>query len=99
GPRHPRPRRGLLTRPGLEEVYAYRAAVDAAVERYLDSVGGAPAGSIAAVIELGLNHEQQHQELILTDVKHAMAQNPLRPAYRAGAAAPDGAAAPLQWRP
>jgi ergothioneine biosynthesis protein EgtB len=100
GPRHPRPRRGLLTRPGLEEVYAYRAAVDAAVGRYLDSAGDAPPGSIAAVIELGLNHEQQHQELILTDVKHAMAQNPLRPAYRAGAApAPDGAAAPMPWRP
>ena len=100
GPRHPRPRRGLLTRPGLDEVYAYRAAVDAAVERYLDAVGDAPPASIAAVIELGLNHEQQHQELILTDVKHALAQNPLRPAYRADAApVSDRAAPPLQWRP
>ncbi len=100
GPRHPRPRRGLLTRPGLEEVYAYRAAIDGAVERYLDSVGEAPPESIAAVIELGLNHEQQHQELILTDVKHALAQNPSRPAYRVGAApALDRPTQPLHWRP
>jgi len=99
GARHPRPRRGLLTRPGLDEVSAYRAAVDVAVERYLDSVGEEPRSSIEAVIELGLNHEQQHQELILTDVKHALAQNPSRPAYRADAApASNVAALPLHWR-
>jgi ergothioneine biosynthesis protein EgtB len=99
GQRHPRPRRGLLTRPGLEEVSAYRTAVDAALGRYLESLGEKPPASIEAVIELGLNHEQQHQELILTDIKHTMAQNPLRPAYREGAAPiSDREAPPLEWR-
>ncbi len=78
GPRHERPKRGLLTRPSVEEIRAYRAAVDARVEallrRGLDSEG-------EAVLELGLHHEGQHQELLLTDMKHALFQNPLRPAY------------------
>jgi len=78
GPRHARARRGLLTRPSLEEIRAYRAQVDARVEallaRRLD-------GAARAVLELGLNHEQQHQELLLTDVKHALFANPLHPAY------------------
>ena len=78
GPRHARASRGLLTRPSLEEVRAYRAQVDARVEallaRPLDAQG-------EAVLELGLHHEQQHQELLLTDVKHALFSNPLRPAY------------------
>jgi ergothioneine biosynthesis protein EgtB len=78
GDRLPRPRRGLMTRPTLGEVHFYRAAVDRAMADYLDSVG---VDLPAATIELGLNHEQQHQELILTDIKHALAQNPLRPAY------------------
>ena len=86
GRRIPRPERGLITRPGLDEVYAYRAAVDAAVGRFLESVDEGLPSAVTAVIELGLNHEQQHQELILTDIKHALAQNPLRPAYRADAA-------------
>ena len=65
GPRHPRPRRGLLTRPSLDAVMAYRAHVDAAmVEACADT-------SLADLIVLGLHHEQQHQELILTDIKHA----------------------------
>jgi ergothioneine biosynthesis protein EgtB len=78
GPRHARPRRGLLTRPSLEEVLAYRAHVDAAMpEACADA-------SLQDAILLGLNHEQQHQELIVTDIKHAFFQNPLLPAYRAG---------------
>jgi len=76
GPRHPRPRRGLLSRPSLEEVYAYRAHVDRAMaEACADPALHAP-------ITLGLNHEQQHQELMLTDIKHAFFSNPLLPAYR-----------------
>ncbi len=85
--------RGLITRPTLDEVYAYRLAVDRAMETYLDSAGDALEAKIAAVIELGLNHEEQHQELILTDIKHALAQNPLRPAYRNGLGAPSRAPA------
>ena len=76
GPQWYRPHRGLLTRPTVAEVAAYRAHVDAALERLLQA-GAAP----EAVVELGLHHEQQHQELLLTDVKYLFAQNPLRPAY------------------
>jgi ergothioneine biosynthesis protein EgtB len=98
GDRLPRPRRGLITRPTLEEVYAYRAATDRAMENYLESTGDALSASAAAVIELGLNHEQQHQELIVTDIKHALAQNPLRPSYREGVAtASPGKVGPMLW--
>ena len=76
GPRHPRPARGLLTRPSVAEVTAYRAHVDAAMLRLLDNLPDAAAG----LVELGLQHEQQHQELLLTDMLHAFAQNPLAPA-------------------
>jgi ergothioneine biosynthesis protein EgtB len=75
GPRHARPRRRLLTRPSLEQVLAYRAHVDAAM------MEACAEESLRDVIALGLNHEQQHQELILTDIKHAFFQNPLLPAY------------------
>ena len=98
GQRHTRSERGLVTRPSLEEVYAYRSAVNAAVFRLLESVGVTPGSSIQAVLELGLNHEQQHQELILTDIKHALAQNPLHPVYRPDRASVAGLAAmPLEW--
>ena len=83
GPRHPRPQRGLLTRPSVDEVHAYRAHVDAGVERLLDTVDAAAWDEVASVLTLGLNHEQQHQELLLTDILHALSCNPLLPAYRA----------------
>jgi ergothioneine biosynthesis protein EgtB len=76
GDRHPRPKRGMLSRPSLDEIRAWRAHVDAAVARALPAL--APAG--LAVLELGLQHEQQHQELMLTDMLAAMAENPLKPA-------------------
>ncbi len=85
GPRHPRPQRGLLTRPSLDEVMAYRRHVDAAVESLLASADAAGLAAIEPIVTLGLNHEQQHQELLLTDILHAFSCNPLLPAYRSAA--------------
>jgi ergothioneine biosynthesis protein EgtB len=79
GEKHPRPQRGLLTRPSMAEVRAYRANVDERIGRLLAAQADNP--RLAALIELGLQHEQQHQELILTDVQHLLAQNALNPAY------------------
>ncbi|MDA8520761.1 ergothioneine biosynthesis protein EgtB [Acidovorax sp. NCPPB 4044] len=108
GAKHPRPQRGLLTRPGLGQVLDYRRDVDARMDRLLAALEAAPDAALEALIELGLQHEQQHQELILTDVKHLLSCSPLWPAYRlqsAGGAAvapaaPRGTdeAAPLRWR-
>jgi ergothioneine biosynthesis protein EgtB len=77
GPRHARPRRGMLSRPSLDEVRAYRAHVDEALERALPSL---PPVALE-LVELGINHEQQHQELFLTDILATFAENPLEPAY------------------
>jgi ergothioneine biosynthesis protein EgtB len=84
GPRHARPRRGLLTKPDCACITAYRAHVDAAVERLIASVADAELASVIRILEIGLNHEQQHQELLLTDILHAFAQNPISPCYDAG---------------
>jgi ergothioneine biosynthesis protein EgtB len=83
GARHPRPHRGLITRPTLEEVFDYRRRVDERVEMFLADAGTADSKKLEWVLTLGLHHEQQHQELILTDIRHALSQNPLRPMYRA----------------
>ncbi|HUL97640.1 MAG TPA: ergothioneine biosynthesis protein EgtB [Usitatibacter sp.] len=80
GERHPRPQRGLLSRPCLDEVLDYRTHVDEGLARLLE--GGSLDPALAALVELGVQHEQQHQELILTDVKHLLSRNPLRPAYQ-----------------
>jgi len=81
GARHPRPQRGLLTRPSVEEIARYRSAVDQAMADLLAGPAGAKA-DVAALVRLGINHEQQHQELLLTDILHAFSCNPLLPAYR-----------------
>jgi ergothioneine biosynthesis protein EgtB len=82
GPRHARADRGLLTRPSVAEVSAYRHAVDEAVLTLLSAPAGA-AATVVERIELGLQHEQQHQELLLTDLQHAFSRNPLKPVYSA----------------
>jgi len=81
GPRHARPKRGLITRPTAEEVGAYRAHVDAAVVSLIEQADETTCARILPIIEIGLHHEQQHQELLLTDILHAFAQNPTNPAY------------------
>jgi len=92
GERHPRPQRGLISRPSLDEVRAWRAAVDSAL---LDAIGDLPAD----LVLLGLNHEQQHQELMLMDLKAAFAVNPLEPAlWPAAPRMPASLAPPLRWR-
>jgi len=83
GPRHARPQRGLITRPNGEEVSAYRAHVDAAVERLIAQIPAVEAERVLAIVEIGLHHEQQHQELLVTDILHAFAQNPTDPVYDA----------------
>ena len=91
GPRHARPKRGLITRPAVGEVAAYRAHVDAAVERLLEKSGQSDLKEVLSIVEIGLNHEQQHQELITTDILHVLAQNPTAPAYDAKWKMPHGA--------
>jgi ergothioneine biosynthesis protein EgtB len=80
GERHPRPQRGLLSRPDLDQVLAYRNQVDEEVSELLERDVLAP--ELRALVELGMNHEQQHQELILADLKHMLSCNPTRPAYQ-----------------
>jgi ergothioneine biosynthesis protein EgtB len=84
GPRHARPQRGLITRPDGADVASYRVHVDAAVERLIEQVPAAEAQRVFAILEIGLHHEQQHQELLITDILHAFAQNPTDPVYEAG---------------
>ena len=83
GPRHPRPERGLLSRPAVATVALYRRHVDAAMARLVERMGAAAWPEAALLIELGAQHEQQHQELILMDIKHVFSVNPLLPAYQA----------------
>jgi ergothioneine biosynthesis protein EgtB len=93
GDRVARHQRGLLSRPGVGEVLAYRDHVDQAMRRLLHEPGPA----IAELARLGLEHEQQHQELLLTDIKHALASNPLRPAYQPGPEDSTGELPAMRW--
>ncbi|MAE95270.1 MAG: hypothetical protein CL910_11470 [Deltaproteobacteria bacterium] len=96
GEQYCRPERGLVTRPGLEEVHAYRAHVDAAMVRVLEA-GDLDAAALG-IVELGLHHEQQHQELTLTDLKHLFSYNPTYPAYREDCEeAPVARVLPMGW--
>ena len=93
GPRHARPKRGMLSRPSLDEVRAYRAHVDEALESALP---GLPSAALQ-LVELGINHEQQHQELLLTDILATFAENPLEPAYSQLSPPACFAVEPLSW--
>ncbi len=95
GPMFPRARRGLVSRPTLAEVFAYRERVDAAVTALLAERGDDEA--LAARVLLGCHHEQQHQELVVTDIKHVLAQNPLAPAWRQLPPPAMDAPPPLSW--
>ncbi|HEX5862935.1 MAG TPA: ergothioneine biosynthesis protein EgtB [Casimicrobiaceae bacterium] len=96
GDKHPRPQRGLVSRPSLDAVRAYRAHVDAAMAALLAQTE--PSSRLGGLVELGLNHEQQHQELILTDIKHLLSCNPLKPAYAPARIEDEPASAPpLDW--
>ena len=81
GPRYDRPKRGLVTRPDVQEVAAYRAHVDHAVEQLIETADESALSALLPILEIGLHHEQQHQELILTDILHAFSANPTNPAY------------------
>ena len=99
GDKHARPKRGLLTRPALKEIIAYRRNVDVRMQALLASHAGSDAyAELATLVELGMQHEQQHQELMLTDVLHLFSCNPLFPSYASGKPAVHAPAEPLQWR-
>ena len=93
GPRHPRPQRGMLSRPPLEQILEYRLQVDEAMARLIEE----RAADVSELVTLGLHHEQQHQELILTDILHAFSCNPLLPAYAPRSADKTSPAAPAHW--
>ncbi|MFT4543128.1 MAG: ergothioneine biosynthesis protein EgtB [Planctomycetota bacterium] len=94
----PRAERGLLSRPTVKDVCVYRSHVDKAMEKLMDRLSEERLARLAPVISIGLNHEQQHQELLLMDIKHVLARNPLRPVYREGKAAEARAPRSREWR-
>src|SRR5690606_29286089 len=101
GHQHARHQRGLLTRPSLSEVEDYRQNVDGRISALMliaDSAGAEPDRELHRRIELGLQHEQQHQELILTDVQHLFSLNPVKPAFYSTPRIPHQPAQPLEWR-
>ena len=97
GPRHARPRRGMVTRPSVNEVMAYRGHVTAAMADLMGRIDARRWPEIASLVELGINHEQQHQELLLTDILHAFSCNPIRPAYGPYRPAEAGTSEPPGW--
>jgi ergothioneine biosynthesis protein EgtB len=97
GERWPRPARGLLSRPTVAEVYEYRRVVDERMVALIEAADERTLARLAPLVELGLNHEEQHQELLLTDLKHALGLNPLRPVYAAGEPAPPVGPDPPRW--
>jgi len=99
GPRHARPQRGLITRPGLEEVLAYRTRVDHAIEHLIETCDEAVWLQAAPLLRLGLHHEQQHQELILTDIKYTLSLNPFEAIYAPPRRRSPSSETGLRWLP
>ncbi|MGA8398306.1 MAG: ergothioneine biosynthesis protein EgtB [Stellaceae bacterium] len=97
GPRHPRPQRGMLSRPSCDDVASYRGHVEAGMAQLIESTSDEAWVEIAPLIELGCHHEQQHQELILMDIKHVFSLNPLLPAYQPRRRLTAGNASALDW--
>ncbi len=97
GPRWSRPERGLLSRPSLDEVLAYRRHVDDGMARLIATAPADRWSELEPLIELGMHHEQQHQELILMDIKHVLSLNPLSPAYIEAAPGQPEAPSPIEW--
>lgn len=98
GPRVDRPRRGLLSRPTVREVYAYRSAIDQQIHRLIETVDQHRWHEFQFVMQLGISHEQQHQELLFMDIKHIFSINPLYPIYRARKPESDGKTARMQMQ-
>jgi len=96
GPRYARAERGFITRPGARDVGLYRADVDARMRELVTMLDGGSLEKLTSTIELGFHHEQQHQELLLMDIKHVLSVNPLRPTYAGSPLAPS-ASDPLGW--
>jgi len=97
GAMQPRPDRGLLSRPTLDQVYAYRCTVDEQVLELIEAAPERHGGELTRRLTLGLHHEQQHQELLLMDIKHNLSVNPMLPVYREDLPRPAGMAPPLRW--
>jgi len=97
GEMHPRPRRGLLSRPTVAEILAYRASIDQQMLALMEATEGPRRAQLESLVTLGLNHEQQHQELLLMDIKHNFSINPLQPAYRDDLPPPRGVSHPVHW--
>ncbi|HEX5463117.1 MAG TPA: ergothioneine biosynthesis protein EgtB [Burkholderiales bacterium] len=94
---HPRPERSVLSRPTIAEIFGYREHVNHGMTQLIRNLGEEPWAEFASCLELGLHHEQQHQELLLMDIKHNFAANPLRPAYHEAPATDHAASVPLDW--
>src|SRR6266516_7373111 len=97
GARHCRPKRGIISRPTVEETYQYRRYVDEHVLDLLEKIDEKRLAELAPIITLGLHHEQQHQELIVTDVKHVLSCNPLYPTYKTREPVSAASVPPMEW--
>jgi len=97
GQMYPRPKRGLLSRPSVDEIYRYRSHVDDCMRKLMESVDDARWQELVFYVILGLNHEEQHQELMLMDIKHNFFVNPLKPAYLDDLKSPQGDTRAMRW--